>query len=104
MSKGHYCRSNRSFCAFGWWVGDKLNARKGLERLNYPIDRNIEWSIRGYDEDKKEAVRAAGVIGVLHDLPLDIGRVKIKNHVFVVPNASSPLLFVRTFGRAAQVT
>jgi len=75
-----------------------------FERLNYLIDRNIEWSIRADDEDKREAVRAAGVIGVLHDLLLNIGGVKIKNHVFVVPNASAPLLFGRTFERATQAT
>ena len=54
------------------------------------------------NEETKQQLRDSGVIGVLHDVPLDIGGVIFKQHVFVVPNASAPLLLGRPFERAAR--
>ena len=53
------------------------------ERLNYPIDTDIQWRVNSFEGRKDEN---GAVLGVCHGLPVDIGGVEVKTHVFVVEN------------------
>jgi len=73
-----------------------------FERLNWPIDMNIDWTINGYDPDIAKKAKAEGVLGVLHDIPLEIGGLVVKQQIFVVPRTGPGLILGRPFERSTR--
>jgi len=65
-----------------------------FDKLNLPIDRNIERYINGFgDNDEGSSAVGSSCLGVCHDVPIDIGGVTVKTHIFVVKRAAQdPLL------------
>jgi len=76
-----------------------------FEKLNLPIDTDINWNIHGYDqpEQTKKEVEAKGAVGVCHDLKLSIGGVDATLPVFIVEHCNSDLLLSRLWERLLYV-
>jgi hypothetical protein len=73
-----------------------------FEKLDWPVDTNIHRSINGYNESTVKNVKRAGVIGVLHDIPVTIGGIEVKLKIWVVENCGPELLLGRPFERATR--
>ena len=92
--------------------GSELNimAKCPFDQLQHPIDTNINWRINGYDEkaegEIKELGKGGNLIGVCHDVLVDVGGVAVKQHIFVVKHLNSDLILSRPWGRMtrAQMT
>ena len=65
-----------------------IMAKCPFEQLQHPIDTNIDWRFNGYDEKAEgeimELGKGANLIGVCHDVLMDVGGVVVKQHIFVV--------------------
>ena len=72
-----------------------LMPRSTYDQLKLPIDTDINWSIHGYDEKVREEVERKGVIGVCHDVNIDVYAVKVVMPVFVVEHANADLFLGR---------
>src|SRR5579859_2772581 len=81
--------------------GSEVNImpKRTFDRLDFPIDKNIEWHINGFGDDERVG---SSCLGVCHDVPVDIGGVTIKTHVFVVKHAAQNLLLGRPWEREAR--
>jgi hypothetical protein len=68
--------------------------------LGHPIDTEIDWTINGYDSnaeaEAKDLKKKGNLIGVCHNVKVDIGGVEVKQHIFVVYRLGSAEL---TLGR-----
>ena len=92
--------------------GSELNimGKKTFDQLQHPLDADISWVINGYDSKAEQEVKVleegGNLLGVCHDVLVDIGGVAIKQHIFVVRHASSDLILGRPWGRMtrAQMT
>jgi hypothetical protein len=75
--------------------------RRVFEQFDYPIDEDLDnWRTNVYDTDPRQAI--SGPIGVLHNVPVDIGGVVVKQHIFVVEHSNSDLLLGRPWERASR--
>ena len=80
--------------------GSELNLMgKGTyERLQHPIDSDINWRVNGYDsgaeQELAELNKKGNLIGVCHDVLVDVGGVVVKQHVFVVNHLASTELIL----------
>jgi len=68
-----------------------------FEKLDLPIDSNINWTIGMVD---KRATNP--LVGVCHDVPVTIGGVTTLNQIFVAENLKHELLLGRPWERIAQ--
>ena len=88
--------------------GSELNLipERIYKRLSHPIDKNIDWRINGYDARRTEEIEELDskncVLGVLHDVLVDIGGVAVKAHVFVVKHCNADLILGRTWASSAH--
>jgi hypothetical protein len=88
--------------------GSELNVmpRRTFEKMSHPIDTKVDWRINSYDAEVKkeleEVDKRSGVIGVLHDVLVDIGGVCVKAHVFVVERCNVDLILGRPWARSAR--
>jgi len=85
--------------------GSEVNliAKRAYDELQLPIDTEISWRISGYNEETEAKLNDAGVIGVCHEVPVDIGGVEIPVHLFVVAHCNSDVILGRPWYRAARV-
>jgi hypothetical protein len=88
--------------------GSELNIlpRRIYERLDLPIDTEIDWRINGYDTKAREELESLDknghLLGVCHDVLVDIGGVGVKQHIFVVEHANADLILGRPWGRSTR--
>ena len=88
--------------------GSELNLlpRRIFERLDIPIDTEIDWRINGYDTKAREELetldRKGNLLGVCHDVWVDIGGVAVKQHIFVVEYTNADLILGRPWGRSTR--
>jgi len=90
--------------------GSELNIMSEAlyEELEYPIDEDINWKINGYDATKAEKELEArygargDVLGVLHNVYVDVGGVQVKQHIFVVRALPAGLILGRPWGRMTR--
>ena len=84
--------------------GSELNimSEDHFRRLSYPIDGNIQWRINGFDSkieqelDERYNLDGRGqVLGVLHNVPVDVGGVEVKQHIFVISYLPAGLILGR---------
>jgi len=73
--------------------GSELNLmeKKVFDSLGHPIDVDIDCKIHGYDSDVAKAEKeiaeleqGENLIGVCHNVAVDVGGVVVKQHLFVV--------------------
>ena len=79
-----------------------LMPRRIFEKMNIPIDSDINWSINAYDAHPNTTaspVRAPGIVGVCHDVVVEIGGVAVKQHIFVVKHSNSDLILGQPYER-----
>jgi hypothetical protein len=80
--------------------GSELNlmGKETFEKLGHPLDSDITWRINGYDsgaeKELEELGRKGGVLGVCHDVGVDVGGVSVKQHIFVVTHLTSTELIL----------
>ena len=88
--------------------GSELNimAKVAFEQLQHPIDTEINWRINGYDTKAEEEIadleKKGNLIGVCHDVLVDIGGVAVKQHIFVVRHLSTDLILGRPWERMTR--
>src|SRR5579862_2516556 len=90
--------------------GSELNVMSEAlyKELEYPIDEDINWKINGYDAAKAEKELEArygargDVLGVLHNVYVDVGGVQVKQHIFVVRTLPAGLILGRPWGRMTR--
>jgi len=70
--------------------------------MNFPQDTNINWRINSYDADTTAKLKASRPLCVLHDVPVNIGGVIAKIHIFVVEHAVADLLLGRPWERVVR--
>jgi hypothetical protein len=70
--------------------------------LDLPIDTDIYWRINAYDTDSE--LERKGPIGVCHDVPINLGEVEVKQHVFVVEHSNADLILGRPWERAVRAS
>jgi len=69
--------------------------RHVLERTNLPIDTEIRWRIDTCDSKANAALDEHEPIGVCHDVPVDIGGVKVRQPIFVTKYCNNDLILGR---------
>ena len=76
-----------------------IMSKRAFEKLRHPIDCDINWRINGYDVKAEDEIielkEGDNLLGVCHDVLVDIGGVAVKQHVFVVKHFSSDLILGR---------
>jgi len=89
--------------------GSELNlmGQGTFEKLGHPLDSDITWRINGYDsgaeKELEELGKKGGVLGVCHDVSVDVGGVMVKQHIFVVTHlASTELILGRPWERMVR--
>jgi len=87
--------------------GSELNIMaKAFEQLQHTIDTEINWRINGYDTKAEEEIadleKKGNLIGVCHDVLVDIGGVAVKQHIFVVRHLSTDLILGRPWERMTR--
>jgi hypothetical protein len=89
--------------------GSELNlmGKEIFEKLGHPLDSDISWRINGYDsgaeKELEELGRKKGVLGVCHEVSVDVGGVVVKQHIFVVTHlASTDLILGRPWERMVR--
>ena len=90
--------------------GSELNimSEELCDELEHPIDTDINWRINGYDATKAEKELEArygnrgDVLGVLHNVYVDVGGVQVKQHIFVVRSLPAGLILGRPWGRMTR--
>ena len=78
-----------------------LMSLHAFQQMNLPIDTEIDWKINGYDGEPAN-MKDKGVIGVCHNVKVDIGGVEIPTHIFVVAKSKNDLLLGRPWAKAAR--
>jgi hypothetical protein len=94
--------------------GSEINLmpRRTFERLNIPIDPEIDWRIDGFAEAENvaEAKKVAEansneLLGILHGVEVNIiGGVSVRVPIFVVENMTADLILGRTWARHVSST
>jgi hypothetical protein len=93
--------------------GSELNimSEDHFRRLSYPIDGNIQWRINGFDSkieqelDERYNLDGRGqVLGVLHNVPVDVGGVEVKQHIFVISYLPAGLILGRPWERSTRMS
>lgn len=90
--------------------GSELNLmdRGVYEELDHPIDENINWRINGYgskaqrEMEERYGIEHNDVLGVLHNVVVDVGGVEVKQHIFVVSHLPAKLILGRPWGRSTR--
>ena len=92
--------------------GSELNLMsEGTWRhMSHPVDMEINWRINGYDtEAAQEELAARGytqekgnLLGVCHDVVVEIGGIAVKAHIFVVRHLRGDLILGRPWARSAK--
>ena len=82
--------------------GSEVNMMSGLifALTDLPIDTDIRWRINAYNTDSD--LEASGPIGVCHDVPINLGGVEVKQHIFVVEHSNADLILGRPWERAVR--
>jgi hypothetical protein len=75
--------------------------RRVFERLNIPIDTEINWKINTYEVVKAEAA-GKGLLGVCHSVHVGVGGVAVDLPIFVVEDSNSDLLLGRPWVQYVQ--
>jgi predicted aspartyl protease len=75
--------------------------RRVFERLNIPIDTEINWKINTYEVVKAEA-EGKGLLGVCHAVHVNVGGVEVEMPIFVVEDSNSDLLLGRPWEQFVQ--
>jgi hypothetical protein len=75
--------------------------RRVFERLNIPIDTEINWRINTYETVRAEA-DGRGLMEVCHSVNVSVGGVAVDIPIFVVEDANSDLLLGRPWERFVQ--
>ena len=77
--------------------------------MDYPIDGNIQWRINGFDSkieqelDERYNLDGRGqVLGVLHDIPVNVGGITVKQHIFVISYLPAGLILGRPWERSTR--
>ena len=73
-----------------------------FERMNLPIDTEIHWRINAYNIDS--GLEAAGSIDVCHDIPINLGGIEVKQHIFVMEYSNADLILGRSWERAVRAS
>ena len=83
--------------------GSELNIMKPhiYEALRLPIDSDIQWKIGGFREGM-QAERDSGLLGVCHDVKMEIGGVVFRIPVFVVEGGAHDLVLGRPWERLVR--
>jgi len=71
-----------------------------FKHLNYLIDTDIKWRINSFHGQDGNG----GVIGVCHDLRVNVGEVEVRTPVFVVDECNQDLLLGWPWERAVQAS
>ena len=87
--------------------GSELNVMSEdlYRELGHPIDENIHWHINGFDSkveqelDERYGLNCGGVLGVLHNVMVDIGGIEVKQHIFIVSCLPAKLILGCPWGR-----
>jgi len=93
-------------------TGSELNIMSAecFRTMDYPIDENINWRINGYNSgienelEERYGWSDGQVVGVLHNLPIEIGGIEVKQHVFVVEHLPAKLILGRPWERTTRMT
>ena len=64
-----------------------------FEQLNLAIDSDINWRIEVYDSKTNRNFDDHGLIGVCHDISVDIGGVDVEQHIFMVEHSNYDFIF-----------
>ena len=93
--------------------GSELNimSEDCYRQLGHPIDEGIRWRINGFDskieqelDERYNLDGKAGVLGVLHNVNVDVGGVEVKQHIFVIKYLPAGLILGRPWERATRAT
>jgi hypothetical protein len=93
--------------------GSELNimSEEHFKKMDYPIDGNIQWRINGFDSkieqelDERYNLDGRGqVLGVLHDIPVNVGGVIVKQHIFVISYLPAGLILGRPWERSTRMS
>jgi hypothetical protein len=76
--------------------------RRIFERLELPIDTDINWRINAYNTDR--VLESSGPIGICHDVIVNLGGVEVTQHIFVVEWSNADLILGRPWERAVRAT
>ena len=68
---------------------------------------DVQWVINGYNEKAKSELKTwkeeGEVLGVMHDVNVDVGGVSVLNHLFVVAHCDSDLILGRPWETTARI-
>jgi hypothetical protein len=76
--------------------------RRVHERLDLPIDTEINWRINGYNTETNSILEEAKPIGCCHDVSIDVGGVEVRLPVFVVEHCNSDIILGRPWERMVR--
>jgi hypothetical protein len=90
--------------------GSELNLMdQGIfEELEHPIDEKINWRINGYgtkaqrELEERYGIERNDLLGVFHNVVVDVGGVEVKQHIFVVTHLPAKLILGRPWGRSTR--
>ena len=84
--------------------GSEINLmpRRVWERLDQFIDTTINWSLNGFKKSKEQNSKT--VLGVCHDVKVNIEGVKSQIPIFVVDDTNANLLLGRPWEMAVRAT
>ena len=83
--------------------GSELNImiKHAFDQLQHPIDTSINWRINGFDAKAEGEIadldNKGNLLGVCHDVLVDVGGVAVKQHIFL-SNISIQTLFLVDLG------
>lgn len=77
--------------------------RRVHERLELPIDTDINWRINnGYDTKTNATLEEARPVGCCHTISIDVGGIEVKLLVFVVEHCNSDIILGRPWEHAVR--
>ena len=71
-----------------------------FKQTTLPIDTEIDWKISSFDSGTSPERK--NVLGVCHDVPVNVGGVEERIHIFVVKNSAQKLLLGRPWEREVR--
>jgi len=74
------------------------------DRLELPIDTEINWHINGYDNNTNVILKEAEPIECCHDVSVNIGGVEVKLPVFMVKHYSTDIILSQPWKHPVWVT
>ena len=77
---------------------------------DHGIDENINWRINRWDssktqrdlEERRFGMDHGSVLGVLHNVLMDAGRVEVKQHIFIVCRLPAKFILGRPWGHSTR--